>query len=62
MFDLGATQLAEAPVSPLLLSDHLITLAERADRAGYQMAARRLVTLAHQVLDEPALWLPSPGH
>ena len=40
------------PVSPLQLSDHLITLAEQADRAGYAAAARRLVDLACQVLDE----------
>lgn len=38
--------------SPLTLSDHLITLAEEADRAGYLSTARRLVTLACAVFDE----------
>jgi hypothetical protein len=40
--------------SPLMLSDHLITLAQEADRAGYTSTARRLVTLACRVFDEPA--------
>jgi hypothetical protein len=38
--------------SKLTLSDHLITLAEEADRAGYTSTARRLVTLACSVFDE----------
>jgi len=44
--------LPQQPVSPLLLSDQLITLAEQADLAGYQQAARHLVDLAYKVLDE----------
>lgn len=44
--------------SPLVLSDHLITLAQEADRAGYTSTARRLVTLACRVFDEPA----QPAH
>jgi hypothetical protein len=40
--------------SPLMLSDHLITLAEQADRAGYTTTARRLVSLACTVFDEAA--------
>ena len=44
------------PVSPLVLSDRLITLAQDADRAGYIDAARRLVHLAYSVFDE------APGH
>ena len=40
--------------SPLTLSDHLITLAEEADRAGYISTARRLITLACSVFDEAA--------
>jgi hypothetical protein len=40
--------------SPLMLSDHLITLAEQADRAGYTTTARRLISLACTVFDEPA--------
>jgi hypothetical protein len=42
------------PISPLILSDHLITLAQEADRAGYTSTARRLVTLACTVFDEVA--------
>jgi hypothetical protein len=38
--------------SPLTLSDHLITLAETADRAGYTSTARRLIILACNVFDE----------
>ena len=38
--------------SPLMLSDHLITLAQEADRAGYTSTARRLVRLACRVFDE----------
>jgi hypothetical protein len=40
--------------SPLTLSDHLITLAQTADRAGYTSTARRLVNLACTVFDEAA--------
>ena len=39
-------------ISPLLLSDQLITLAEQANQAGYAQAARRLVDLAYEMLDE----------
>jgi hypothetical protein len=45
-------------VSPLLLSDRLLTLAEDADRAGYRGMAERLLDLAEQVLDEPAWHSP----
>ena len=41
------------PVSPLLISDRLLTLAQQADDAGYAKAARRLLRLAITVLDEP---------
>jgi hypothetical protein len=41
------------PVSPLLISDRLLTLAQQADDAGYSKAARRLLRLAINVLDEP---------
>jgi hypothetical protein len=40
--------------SPMMLSDHLITLAEEADRAGYTNTASRLVGLACTVFDEVA--------
>ncbi len=39
-------------VSPLVLSDRLITLALDADRAGYTGTAERLLTLACAVFDE----------
>ena len=39
-------------VSPLVLSDRLITLAREADRAGYVDAASRLVGMALAVFDE----------
>jgi hypothetical protein len=44
--------------SPLTLSDHLITLAEQADRAGFTSTAQHLVTLACSVFDEAV----SPRH
>ena len=46
--------LARSPgVSPLVLSDKLLSLAQTADRAGYQSAAEELLGLAFRVLDEP---------
>jgi hypothetical protein len=42
------------PVSPLFISDRLLTLAQQADDAGYAKAARRLLRLAITVLDEPS--------
>jgi hypothetical protein len=46
------------PISPLLLSDRLITMAEQAGQAGYRDAALRLITLACQMLNTP----PRPVH
>ena len=43
----------DPPVSALVLSDRLITLAQAADHAGLRGTATRLVRLAHSVLDEP---------
>ena len=40
------------PVSPLMLADRLITLAQDADRAGYAESATRLLGLAYAVFDE----------
>ena len=42
---------ATQPVSPLVLADRLITLAQDADRAGYRDAASDLVSLVYTVLD-----------
>ena len=41
------------PISPLLLSDRLITMAEQASQAGYRDAAQRLLALACQMLNMP---------
>ncbi len=38
-------------VSPLMLADRLLTLAQDADRAGYTGAAAHLVTAMYKVLD-----------
>ena len=40
-------------LSPLMLSDQLLTLAKQADHAGYEDAARRLLTLAQRMLSRP---------
>jgi len=42
-----------APTSPLVLSDRLLTLAENADKAGFQQTAEHLIELAYRVFDEP---------
>lgn len=42
------------PISPLMLSDHLLRLAEEADSAGFRGTAEYLLDLASDVLDEPA--------
>lgn len=39
-------------VSPLILADRLIALAEDADRAGLRKAAGRLIRLAERVCEE----------
>lgn len=39
-------------VSPLMLADRLITLAQDADRAGYSRSATSLLDLAYAVFDE----------
>ena len=41
-------------ISPLVIADRLITLAQDADRAGMQAAASRLIDLAYAALDERA--------
>jgi hypothetical protein len=50
--------LRRGTVSPLVLSDRLIALAQDADRAGYAGTAEQLVCLACAVLDEE----PQPRH
>jgi hypothetical protein len=46
---------ASAPISPLMLSDHLLRLAEEADSVGLRGAAEHLLDLASEVLDQPAV-------
>ncbi|MDE2334757.1 MAG: hypothetical protein KGK10_09495 [Rhodospirillales bacterium] len=41
----------DPPPSPLMLSDHLLTLAEEAARAGLKRPAGTLVRLALRVLE-----------
>ncbi len=45
------TTLPQPMMSPLMLSDRLLTLAQDADRAGYQVTAEHLLRLASKVLD-----------
>ncbi len=41
-----------ASLSPLVLADRFLALAQMADRAGYTASASSLVGLAHTVFDE----------
>ncbi len=50
--------LRRGAVSPLVLSDRLIALAQDADRAGFTGTAEQLVSLACSVFDE----MPQPRH
>ena len=43
---------AAPPVSPLMLADRLITLAQEAERAGYRSSASLLVGMAYAVFEE----------
>lgn len=49
---------APQPVSPLMLSDRFLRLAEETDSAGFRAIAENLIALADQVLEAPDL---SPG-
>ncbi len=49
---------AQAPVSPLLISDRLISLAEQAGQVGCTATARHLIRLASRVLEEKAGFAP----
>ncbi len=42
-----------ASLSPMIIADRLITLAQQADRAGYRDTASSLVNLMYSVLDKP---------
>jgi hypothetical protein len=45
------TASGDSPVSPLILCDRLLTLAQDVDRAGLRGAARHLLDLAGEVLE-----------
>ncbi len=45
---------AHARISPLMLSDRLLRLAQDADTAGLRVTAEHLLALAEDVLDLPA--------
>jgi hypothetical protein len=47
-----SSQTAHTPISELILSDRMITLAQEADRAGLRATAEQLVSLACAVFDE----------
>ncbi len=49
---LSTSDLANATISPLMLADHLLTLAADADKAGLHRPAKRLLRLAYAVYDE----------
>jgi hypothetical protein len=50
---IAAPSTASPPISPLMLSDQLLRLAEEADDAGFRGTAEYLLELASEVLDEP---------
>ncbi len=52
MSNLETATRTPTPISPLVLADRLITLAQDADRAGYRASATRLLGLAYAVFDE----------
>ena len=56
-----APPVSPQPVSPLVLADHLITLAQEADRAGYRQQAENLVSMVYSVLDTTAAGRPASG-
>ncbi len=49
-------------ISPLMLCDRLISLAEDADHAGFSIAAEHLLELANEVLDRPCKETPLRKH
>ena len=49
---------AAIPLSPIVLADRIITLAQDADRAGHHNTASDLVKLMYAVFDTPT---PAPG-
>ena len=58
-------KVAATPISPLVISDRLISLAEQAGQVGCKATARHLIRLASRVLEErtslPPIPTRSPG-
>jgi hypothetical protein len=52
MYNREALHEDQPPVSKLVISDRLISLAQEAERAGYTSTAHDLVNLACSVFDE----------
>jgi hypothetical protein len=50
--DMIATSGAGETISPLMLADRLLTLAQDADRAGFAKPAERMLRLAYAVWNE----------
>jgi hypothetical protein len=50
--EMTATAGAGTVVSPLMLADRLLTLAQDADRAGFAKPAERMLKLAYAVWNE----------
>jgi hypothetical protein len=48
----GSETRRPAPLSPMALSDRLITLAKDADTSGYSLTAEQLVRLALTIFEE----------
>jgi hypothetical protein len=49
---LALSNVACGPVSPLVLADKLLSLAQDADRAGFTKPAERMLRLAYAVWNE----------
>ena len=46
------SDIAASPISPLMLADQLLTLAQDAERSGMRRPAQRLLRLAFAIYDE----------
>ena len=53
MYEIAEIEASARVTSPLMLADRILSLAQDADRAGYQTTADRLLSLAFRVLDRP---------
>lgn len=60
MITLSTAVTSFAAISPLMLSDRLLSLAQDADRAGFRGAAEHLLGLASDVLEPAPAGLSHP--